>query len=77
MDWTWRDACGGLGGGTHRGGGGDGWGGDIDILNWCNDNVANIILGMEINAPLAYDPRLELCHPNMDAFEGHGCRLNK
>ena len=52
----------GLGGGTGRGGGGDGQDGDGDGLSRWEDNVAHVTLGMEPNAPLAYDPELEHHH---------------
>ena len=75
MDWTWRDACGGLGCGMGIRGEGYGWDGDRDGLNWWEDNIANIIFGMEINAPLAYDPGLELRHPITITLLGHVHRL--
>ena len=61
-DWTWRGCEQHLRKRKGRRGGGDG---DRDGLNWWNDNVANIILVMEVNAPLAYDTGLELRHPIM------------
>ena len=39
------------------------WDGDGDIISRWEDNVANITLGMETNAPLAYAPGLEYHHP--------------
>ena len=71
------DACGGLGGGTDEGGAGDGWDGDRDIINWWDDNVANIILLMELNSPLAYDMGLEIRDLIMSALGGHLGRLKR
>ena len=59
------DADGGSGGGTDGGWRGDGQDGYGDGLNWWEDNVADVILGTEHNAPLAYAPVLELQHPIM------------
>ena len=70
------DADSGLGGGTNGGGGGDGQERDRDGLNMWEDNVANVILGTEINAPLAYDPVLELHHPIIFTIGGHGRRFD-
>ena len=58
-----RDADGGLGGRTDGGGGGYGREVDGDVLNQWGDNVANITLGTEPNATLAYAPGLEHHHP--------------
>ena len=78
---TGEGVCGGyvygsLGGEMDRGGGEDGRDGDKDgqLIRW-ECNVANVILGMEPNAPLAYALVLELCHPIMSMLGGHGCRL--
>ena len=57
-------------GGTGRGGGGD-------KLNFCEDNVANVILVMDPNVPLDYAPGLELHHPIMSTLGGHVCRLER
>ena len=39
---------------------GDGYG-----LSWWEDNIANVTLGTEPNAPLDYDTGLEHHHPNI------------
>ena len=39
------------------------------------DTVANVILGTEPNAPLAYAPVLELHHPIMSMLGGHRGQL--
>ena len=74
-----RDVDGGSGGGTGGGRGGDGrdGDGDRDGLNRWEDTVANVILGMEPNSPLAYAPLLELHHPIMSMLGGHGGRLER
>ena len=66
-----------LGGRTDWGGGGYGWDGYGDILNQWYDIVANIILRMENNVPLAYALGLEFNHPIMSTIEGHGDRLER
>ena len=38
------------------------WDGDGDIISWWEDNVANITLGTETNAPIDYAPGLEHHH---------------
>ena len=51
-----------------EGGGGYGWGGDgYRIIQW-EDNVSNLTLGTEPNAPLAYAPGLEHHHPIMSTL---------
>ena len=72
-----RDADGGLRGETGGGGEGEGRDGDRDrqLIRW-EDTVANVILGMEPNAPLAYATGLELHHPIMSMLGGHGGRLD-
>ena len=47
------DADGGSGGGTGGGEVGDGWDGDGDgwLIRW-EDNIKNVILGMEHNPPI-------------------------
>ena len=51
---------------------GDGYG-----LNWWEDNVVNIILGTEPNAPLAYAPGLELHYPIISTLGVHLiCSIN-
>ena len=70
-------ADGGLGGGTDGGGGGYGWGGDgYRIIQW-EDNVSNLTLGTEPNAPLAYAPGLEHHHPIMSTLGDPGGRLER
>ena len=39
------------------------WDGDGERISWREDNVANINLGTETNAPLEYAPGLEHRHP--------------
>ena len=60
----------GSGGGTDVEGGGDGWDRDGGRygLTWWEDNIANVTLETEPNAPLAYAPGLEHHHPNMSAL---------
>ena len=60
-----RDAYGGLGGGTDGGGGVYIWDGERYRLSQWEDNVANITLDKETNAPLAYATGLEHHHPIM------------
>ena len=72
-----EDADGGLGGGTERGGGGDGRDGDDNILSWWENNVASLTLGMEPNDPLAYAPGLELHHPIISTLGDTGGRLER
>ena len=49
----------------------DGYG----LIIW-EDTAANLILGSDHNAPLAYAPVLELHHPIMSMIWGHGGRLD-
>ena len=63
-----RGRCGsdvdsGLRGITKGDRGGDRHYGDSEILSQWEDNIANITLGVEHNAPLAYDPGLEHHQP--------------
>ena len=69
----------GLVGGTDRRVGRYGQDGDRDRggLNWWEDTIANIILGMETNAPLASAPGLELHHPITSMLGGHGGQLER
>ena len=55
-----------------EGGAGDRWegNGDVQLVRW-EYIVANVILGTEPNAPLAYAKGLELHHPIMSMIEGH------
>ena len=53
-----RDADGGLGGGKGGGVGGDKRDRDVDKLSQWEDNISNINLGLDPNAPLAYAPVL-------------------
>ena len=39
--------------------------------------LANVILGTDPNAPLAYAPGLTLYHPNMNILEGYRERLER
>ena len=66
------DADGGMGGGA------DGWDGNRDgqLIRW-EDTTANVILGMEPNAPLAYAPGLEMHHPIMSILGGGRCQLER
>ena len=59
-----------------EGGKGDGRDGDGDGLNMWEDNVANVILGIEPYAFLDSAPALELHHPNMNILGGHGGQLS-
>ena len=65
------DVDGGSGDGTGGGpgGGGDGLDRDGRLIRW-EDTVANVILGMEPNALLAYAPGLELHHLIMSMLGG-------
>ena len=73
-----RDAYCGLGGRTDWGGVGYRWNSEGDGLNSWEDTVANLILGMETNAPLVYDLGLELRHPIMSMLGGRrGGRLER
>ena len=56
-------------------GGGDIQDGDGDRLNRWENIVANIILGTEPNASLAYAPVLELRHPTMSMVGVHRGQL--
>ena len=49
-------------------GGTDGQDRDGDVLSWWEDNVENITLRTEHNAPLAYDLVLEHHHPIMSTL---------
>ena len=66
------DADGGPGGVTDVGGGVDGRDGDGDGISRWEDNVAQVTLGTEPNAPLAYDPGLEHHHPIMSTLREPG-----
>ena len=55
----------------YRGGGGDGRDGRVDGLNLWEDNLENIILWTEPNAPLDYALVLELYHHIMSTLGGH------
>ena len=70
-----RDTYGGLGGGTDVWGGGDGQDRNRDGLNWWEDNVENINLGIEPNAPLVSVTGLEHHHPIMSMLGDPGGRL--
>ena len=61
-----------------EGGVGDRWegNGDVRLVRW-EYIVANVILGTEPNAPLAYTPGLELHHPIMSILGCHGGRLER
>ena len=63
------DVNNGSGGRTDVEGGGDGRDGDGYGygygLSWWDDNIANVTLGTEPNAPLDYDTGLEHHHPNI------------
>ena len=61
----------------NRGGGGDGRYSYCDGINWWEDTVANVILRMEPNHPLAYTPGLELHHPIMSTLRDPGGRLER
>ena len=67
----------GTGGGTGGGGGGGGRHEEGDGLNRWEDNLANVILGMEPNAPLAYATVLEPPQTITSKLGGHGCRLER
>ena len=72
------DADEGLGGRTDGGGGGDGRDGDRyrKLIKW-EDTAENISFGIEHNAPLVYDHRLELYHPIMSTLEEHRGQLER
>ena len=72
-----RDEDEGLGGRTDGRGGGYGWEGEKDGLNWWEDNVANINVGTEPNAPIDYAPKLEHHHPIMSMLGDHRGRLER
>ena len=55
----------------------DGRGGDGYRFNQWGDNIENIALGTEPNAPLAYDPGLEHHQPIMSTFGEPGGRLER
>ena len=63
------------GGGTDKGGLVCGQGGDGYILSWWEDNLKNVTLGTEPNAPIAYDMVLEHHHLIMSTLEEPGCQL--
>ena len=70
------DGYGGSGGGTGGGGGGDGgYDNKYGQLIRLYDNASNVILGIEHNCPLDYDPGLELHHPIMSILGGNGHHL--
>ena len=71
------DVDGGSVGGTDGGRGVDIQDQYRDGLNRWEDNVANVILGMEHNAPLAYTPLLELHHPIICTLGGNRGRLDR
>ena len=66
-----------MGGRTDGGGGGDGWNGNGERLNMWEDNIANITLGREPNAPLTYTPGLEQHNPIMSMLWEAGSRLER
>ena len=70
-----RDVDGELGGRMEGGGGGDRRDGDRDRLNRWKDNIANITLGTEPNAPLLYAPGLKYHHPIMSRLGYTGGQL--
>ena len=70
-----RDVDDGSGGGTYGGRGGYRQDRDGDGLNQWEYNVANITLGTEPNAPLAYAPVLKHHHPIMNTLGDPGGRL--
>ena len=57
--------------------GGVGQGSEADILNRWEDNLANIILGMDHNSPLAYTPVLEISHLILSMLGGNGVWLER
>ena len=73
------DSYGGSGGGIDGGGGGDRRDGDgyEEGVNMWEDNVANVTLGVEPNAPLAYALLLELHHPIVSTLGKHLGRLDR
>ena len=64
------DVNSGSGGETDVEGGGDGRYGDGYRygLSWWEDNIVNLTLETEPNAPLAYAPGLKHYHPNMSTL---------
>ena len=72
-----RDAEGGPGGGTERGGEWYGQDGDGDWLNQWEDNLENITSGMDPNAPLAYALGLEHRHPISSTLGDTGSQLDR
>ena len=72
--WTiFRGVADGVSGGvTDRGGGEDGR--YRDGFHWWEDNIAQITLGADPNAPIAYAPVLEIHHPIMSMLlDPGGC----
>ena len=72
------DADSGSVGGKDGGGGGDGQDSNVygQIIRW-DYTVANVILGTEPNATLAYAPGLEPHQLIMSKIGGHGGRLER
>ena len=66
-----RGGMGGGGGGDGRDGYGDRW-----KIRW-EDAAANVILGIEHNASLAYDMGLKSHHPIISMLGGHGGQLDR
>ena len=71
------DVDSGLGGVTDGGGGGYRRDRYEEKLNWWEDNVAHVTLGTETNAPLIYDPVLELHHTIMSKIGDTGYWLER
>ena len=73
--WMWRVCRQRIERRKLRRGGVDGRGRDGDRLSWWEDNVANLTLGTEPNAPLAYALVLEHHHPILSEIGDPGGRL--
>ena len=68
--WIWTVCIQRLSRKKRKRGRGDVRGGDGDVLNRWEDNVANLIFGQKHNAPLASSPVLELQHLIMSMLVG-------
>ena len=79
---TRQGECGGvvdsfLGGGTDKGGLLGLQGEDGHRLSWWEDDLKNLTLGTDPNAPIAYDLGLEHHHPIISTLEEPGCQFER